>query len=112
MQLSLRESNMGNRALIQVVDSRGDVSSVIYLHWHGGDVPTYIEELREMMAERPDDVQYSFARLVGICHNHIAPPLSLGVWNANKQLQRGDSHGDHGVYIVHCYGDWKVEHLQ
>ena len=91
---------MGNRALIQVVDSRGDVSPVLYLHWHGGDVPAYIEELREMMADRPDDVQYAFARLVG------------RVWNANKQLQRGDSHGDHGVYIVHCYGDWKVEHLQ
>jgi hypothetical protein len=102
---------MGNRALIQVVGSRSeDVSPVLYLHWHGHKVPEYIEELKAMMADRPDDVQYTFARLVGICHTHIEPPLSMGVWSADKQLQRADSHGDHGVYIINC-ANWHVENL-
>ena len=102
---------MGNRALVQVVNSDSEFSPVLYLHWQGGCAPAYIEQLKTMMADRNDDCAYTFARLVGIAHTAIEPPLSVGVWNADAKLTAADSHGDSGVYIVHCYDNWEVEHL-
>lgn len=99
---------MGDRALVQFRDSDGKVSPVCYLHWGGFNVPEYIRECAELMRGRDDDVQYAFARFVGICHSHIPGNLSLGVWNKTAPLTKGDSHGDAGCYIVDC-ATWDVE---
>jgi hypothetical protein len=106
---------MGDRALIVVTDGER-VSPVVYLHWGGASVPEMIEQLRLLMASRGADVDYAAARLVGIAHETMPGPLSLGMWNAPESLQRHvrdqvagtdrsyfldqESHGDAGFIIV------------
>jgi hypothetical protein len=100
---------MGDRALVQFKDKSGELSPVCYLHSHGYAVMDLIQELEEIMQGRPDDLNYSFARFVGVCHTSISGNLSLGVWNQLTELNDGDSHGDAGVLVVHCFGEWEVE---
>lgn len=99
---------MGDRALIQFQDSRGEVSPVCYLHCNGSEAPIFIAECAKLMQSRPDDVSYAFARFVGICHTHIEGNLSLGVFGQDEPLNAGDSHGDAGCYLVDC-STWDVE---
>lgn len=102
---------MGDRVLIQLKDSDGAVSPVCYLHWHGGRAPDLIRETAKLMQSRGEDIAYAFARLVGVCHQHIEGNTSLGVWPLDgdaEQLSPEQSHGDAGIYIVHC-GTWEVE---
>jgi hypothetical protein len=99
---------MGDRALIQFEDSKGEVSPVVYLHWHGDVALEYIDELKSLMADRTDDVPYATARFIGICHSHIDGNLSLGVWNQPERLTADDSHGDNGCFLVHV-DTWLIE---
>lgn len=98
---------MGDRVLIQVKDGKGEVSPVCYMHWSGSNAPALIKEMAELMRGREGDVSYAFARLVGVCHNHIEGNLSLGVFNQADELKAGDSHGDAGCYVVNC-STWEV----
>ena len=112
---------MGDRALIVVTD--GDrVSPVIYLHWGGHSVPTLIEQLALLMKPRGADVDYAAARLVGLAHEMIPGPLSLGMWNATPHLEEAvrfhckgmdmakmldaESHGDAGFIVVRADQDY------
>jgi hypothetical protein len=97
---------MGDRALV-ILKCGKAYSPVIYLHWHAPQVQNYINRLKEVMKNREEDVDYAFARLVGIVHNDIDGNLSFGCWNlpaefdeANEKALRGISHGDGGIYVV------------
>jgi hypothetical protein len=72
---------MGDRALVQFVSAdKTEVSPVVYLHWAGGKVKEYLQELALLMASRPNDVSYACARFIGIAHSHDSTSnLSLGV---------------------------------
>ncbi|MDG3006432.1 hypothetical protein [Paludisphaera mucosa] len=59
------------------------------------------------MKGREGDIQYAFARLLGIAHNDIDGNLSLGCWNLPTDFRETDesylremSHGDGGIYVV------------
>lgn len=99
---------MGDRALVQFIDSKKQVSPVVYLHWQGSMVEDYLYELARLMKDRKDDVQYSCARFIGIVHSHNVDSHSLGVWNQSKKLTAKDSHGDAGVFVVNCE-NWQVK---
>lgn len=91
---------MGNRAVIATETQTGyDVMPDIYLHWNGGwdSVSLFMQKLVDVMGDRITDVPYSWARLIGIIHNHIEPPLSLGV--ALPENTDRDN-GDNGTYFV------------
>ncbi len=101
---------MGDRALV-ILKSGSDYSPVMYLHWHAPQVQNYVNRLKEVMKGREGDVQYGFARLVGIAHNDIEGNLSLGVWNLPEKFSETDgaalrqmSHGDGGIYVVDLNG--------
>jgi hypothetical protein len=101
---------MGDRVLVQFINGRqgeGKYSPVAYLHWHGDSAPDMIKTCAALMAGRDGDVDYAFARFVGICHEAIGGNISLGAWNATGVLQSGDSHGDAGCYVVDVY-TWEV----
>lgn len=97
---------MGDRALV-ILKVKTEYSPVMYLHWHAPQVQNYVSRLKEVMTGREGDVDYAFARLLGIVHNDIDGNLSLGCWNlpkdfseANKQFLIRMSHGDGGIYVV------------
>ena len=97
---------MGDRALV-ILKARGEYSPVLYLHRHAPQVRNYITRLREVMESRGADVNYAFARLLGIVHNDIDGNLSLGCWNLPPDFSETDakalrdmSHGDGGIYVV------------
>ena len=98
---------MGDRATIIFYD-RVQVSPVVYLHWHGRRVPEWLAELRDLMTARRGDAAYAAARFVGICHRHIAGPLSLGIRSTGLQLADlkrpamldAQNPGDAGVVLV------------
>lgn len=98
---------MGDRALVIFHDkAKNEYSPVVYLHWSGGKVKNYIQELKVLMGDRVDDVDYATARFIGICHSHNEGNLSLGVSNLPKGFSDCDaflgnmSHGDRGVFMV------------
>jgi hypothetical protein len=93
---------MGDRALIVVTDGER-VSPVIYLHWGGASVPGLIAQLAKLMKSRGSDVDYAAARLVGLAHEMIPGPLSLGMWNATEALER--------AVQLHCEGIDQTSHL-
>lgn len=99
---------MGDRALVQMVIGK-EFSPVVYLHWHGSDVPKFLSEAEERMKGRSGDLPYAFARFVGVCNGSIDGNLSLGVWNAKSVLKKADTHGDNGCFIVDISGEkWMV----
>ena len=89
---------MGNRATIEVKDSRGySAPAFIYLHWNGSpdDVIMMVEKAEGVM--RKTDACYALARLIGTYHNEIAGGLSLGV------IGTGDADPsllDNGHYVI------------
>lgn len=99
---------MGDRALVQFHRPGAEAGDpdgygpVVYLHWSGSRVPALLAEWREVMKTRMADITYGTARFIGVCHERIAPPLSLGVWSADHLLTKDDSHGDAGVFLVDC----------
>ncbi len=100
---------MGNRACVIFTEGE-EFSPVVYLHWHGRDVPTFLKELKVLMADRKGDVPYAVARFTGICHAHIDGNLSLGIWAESKEFSkfskqdwRDYSHGDAGVVVVNVH---------
>jgi hypothetical protein len=115
---------MGNRALVIFTDGER-VSPVVYLHWCGDKVPTWLNDLKELMRGREGDVDYSCARFIGLCHSQIAGNQSLGVWNVPPPIERAVrafpctdrsreqlaayGHGNAGVVIVNVrdYG-WQA----
>jgi hypothetical protein len=98
---------MGNRAAVLFFD-RNQVSPTVYLHWHGNDVPDWIDELSRLMTGRTNDAAYAAARFVGICHERIVGNLSLGINSNNltvKDLKHPDivaalSPGNAGIVVV------------
>ncbi len=97
---------MGNRALVILKDSYG-YSPVCYVHWMGSQVEEVLAELKEFMADRKNDKDYGFARLVGHFHDRSRDSnLSLGCWNLPADFEEKEaylrhmSHGDAGVFIV------------
>jgi hypothetical protein len=97
---------MGDRALV-ILKSGWNYSPVMYLHWHAPQVQNYVNRLKEVMESRGEDLNYAFARLLGIVHNDIDGNLSLGCWNLPKGFSERNtdlllemSHGDGGIYVV------------
>lgn len=91
---------MGDRALVQFVCGT-EFSPVIYLHWSGSEVPGILTRTAHRMRDRASDVSYVAARFIQDAT--AADPdggLSFGVWNAERILQRDDSHGDAGIILV------------
>lgn len=92
---------MGDRALVQF-RSGADYSPVVYLHNHGSEVGDLLKRLYKRMGSRFDDLSYTTARFIGICHELTPGNLSIGVWNAPGLLDEDESHGDAGCFIVDC----------
>ncbi len=97
---------MGDRALV-ILKDRNDYSPVMYLHWHAPQVQNDANGLKEVMESRGADLNYAFARLLGIVHNDIDGNLSLGCWNLptgfseqDKKFLSDMSHGDGGIYVI------------
>ena len=98
---------MGNRACVIFYDSNR-ISPTVYLHWHGGSVPAWLEQLKHLMHGRFDDAAYAAARFTGICHQHIEGNLSLGLSSNgltftqlnDEACMRGESPGDAGIVVV------------
>lgn len=91
---------MGDRALIQLT-AGGKVSPVLYMHWSGHAVAGVLERLEKRMKDRPDDLDYAFARLVQEAIGDDDGNTGYGVWNAKDgMLTESDSHGDAGCFVV------------
>lgn len=98
---------MGDRAAIVFFD-RSDVSSTVYLHWHGNAVPGWLDQLSALMQGRYDDASYAAARFVGICHGNIDGNLSLGISSnafslshvRSRACMEDASPGDAGMVVV------------
>lgn len=102
---------MGNRVLVQL-KSDDEVSPVLYGHWSGHDAKDWLTKLIVKMADRLDDISYSFARLVQIAMSEsINDNTGFGVWNAEKLLVASDSHGDAGIYILNVVTK-EITHVQ
>lgn len=99
---------MGDRVIVQFIDSYGDVSPACYMHWEGDRAERHIRECAKLMEGRDNDLQYAFARFVGVCHSRIEGQTGLGLWNQAEKLKASDSHGDAGCYVVNC-NTWNVE---
>jgi hypothetical protein len=106
---------MGDRALIQLTNGKsGDDetnSPVLYLHWGGSTVGELLRKAQELMRTRPNDVDYAFARLVGIAHmDDPDNNTGIGVFNNGGALTADDSHGDAGCFLVDVSEpDWTVK---
>ena len=98
---------MGNRACIVFFD-RDRVSPTVYLHWHGDAVPSWLEQLKDVMTGRFNDASYAAARFVGICHAQIGGNLSLGLWSNDltvadvrkPERMEDESPGNAGIVVV------------
>lgn len=101
---------MGDRALVIVHDKEDNrVSPTMYLHHHGHNVPNLLRSWWEYMEGRHGDTEYGFARLVGVAHQAIPGPLSLGVW-ATPITPADESKPWVGQHIDPAgYADWLCE---
>lgn len=96
---------MGDRAIVVFHDDAANYSPAIYLHWHGGYVLAWVRATNTLMEGRPNDVDYTAARFVGIAHTAIPGNLSLGIHNLpggkkTEKYWRLLSPGDRGVFLV------------
>ena len=100
---------MGDRALIQLKSGK-TFSPVLYAHWSGGSVAEILQAAQNVMRGRPDDIEYAFARLVATAIGGDQGNTGFGVWNAEKLLTAGDSHGDAGCFVVDVSREqWTVQ---
>lgn len=90
---------MGDRVLVQLHKTAGEVSPVLYGHWSGHDGKIWLEQLKDRMDGRLGDLAYSFARLVQLAVTD-ASTTGFGVWNQTTLLTSRDSHGDAGIYLL------------
>lgn len=91
---------MGDRVIV-VFEDEHSLSPGIYLHWHGEQVRSLLQEAVPRL--RAGDATYSAARFCGVCHTKIDGNLSLGLFEppATREDARGKyGHGDAGVIIV------------
>lgn len=91
---------MGDRALIQLIDKDRQVSPSLYIHWGGEGVACTLHATQKRMEGRPNDLDYSFARLVQIAIGDDDSNLSFGVSNRSTAITEDDSPGDAGVFLV------------
>ncbi|MGL6075445.1 MAG: hypothetical protein ACRC8S_14920 [Fimbriiglobus sp.] len=107
---------MGDRACLLFFDDRV-ISPTVYLHWHGEDIPDWLQLLTTRMRGRSGDAFYATARFIGICHERIEGNLSLGVRSnsfTHADLQRPEileaaSPGDSGLVVVDTRDfSWRV----
>lgn len=105
---------MGDRAIVVFRDA-DSVSPGVYLHWDGYRAYDLLRAAAPRM--RKGDAGYSAARFAGVCHEHIAGNLSLGLLppprGTTPDLLADYSHGDAGVFLVDvdtgditCYGGY------
>lgn len=100
---------MGDRALIQLRNSDGDISPVLYLHWDGNRAGKIIYDTHMRMKGRGDDLDYTFARLVQEAVGDDPGNTSYGVSNSVAPLSADNSHGDAGCFLVDIATDnWVV----
>jgi len=92
---------MGDRVLIQLKNG-DELSPVLYSHWGGQEAPALIDEFhKKFLTERPDDLSYGFARLVGYAlRDNIDGTTGFGVWNSKKPLTKADGDEDAGAFLV------------
>lgn len=90
---------MGDRVLFQVV-GEDEFSPVIYAHWSGSNTPEVCRKVKLRMKDRPNDVQYTAARIVQILTGDDNSSTGFGIWNAEKILTKDESNGDAGVVLV------------
>jgi hypothetical protein len=103
---------MGNRVLMQCINKKtGEFGPVAYGHWSGGDVRSITERLAARMVERPDDVEYSSARLVQEMITFEDGCLGYGLWNIDHILTADDSHGDAGVVLIDVSDNHSIIHF-
>jgi hypothetical protein len=105
---------MGDRAMVIFHDAaRKQYGPAVYIHWHGHAVGRYLSDLKALMANRPDDVEYATARFIGIAHEDNRDSLSLGVFekprrfNDSKAYLEDYSPGDAGLFLVDAMS-WEV----
>lgn len=102
---------MGDRVLFQFRND-AEVSPVVYGHWAGHEAPQIIADLRKQMADRPDDISYITARLMGrMCAVDPNGSTGVGCWSATEPVTAKDSQGDAGVFLITLGKRWKVEHM-
>jgi hypothetical protein len=101
---------MGDRVLMQVVTD-SNFGPIFYCHNSGYDAPEICARLAERMRTRPNDLDYSSARLVQEAIGDCDGNLSFGIWNATDRLTAEDSHGDAGVILIHADKDHAWEPL-
>jgi hypothetical protein len=93
---------MGDRVLFQVCNAdKSEISPVAYCHSSGYDAPRICKAMAKRMADRRDDVAYTFARLMQIAMENDDRNLGFGAWNKTELLTEKDSHGDAGIVIIH-----------
>jgi hypothetical protein len=96
---------MGDRVTFQVVNKAGEFGPVVYCHWSGEQTPEILARLRERMRGRPNDIDYSTARLVQEAINaspYADGNLSFGVLNADRIGTVDDSPGNAGHVLVYA----------
>lgn len=98
---------MGNRALVIFhCHARREYGPAVYIHWHGHEVGSYLEKLKELMRNRLDDVDYATARFIGLAHEANRDALSLGVFEKPRRFSDSKafldefSPGDAGLFLV------------
>jgi hypothetical protein len=105
---------MGDRAMVIFHDHvRKKYGPAVYIHWHGHAVGRYLNDLKTLMADRLDDVDYATARFVGVAHEDNRDNLSLGVFekprrfNDSKAFLDDYSPGDAGLFLIDAK-TWEV----
>lgn len=106
------ENTMGDRVLFQVFKSpvsvgesgNSEFGPVIYGHWCGSEATDVCKRLKRRMNSRPNDVEYTSARLVQILVGDESKDANentgFGIWNADALLKKEDSHGGAGIVLV------------
>jgi hypothetical protein len=94
---------MGDRVVFQVFKRLRptgiDLSPAIYGHWSGGAVPEVCRRLRERMADRPFDVNYTAARCVQELIGAAGGNTGFGISNQLALLTVDDAE-DAGVVLI------------
>lgn len=100
---------MGDRAIVQLKLGES-FSPVLYTHWRGRKVASILTRAEKVMATRPNDIEYAFARLVVAAVNGNEGNTGYGVYNAGALLTEKDSPGNAGCFVVDiANGKWSVQ---
>jgi len=103
---------MGDRVLMQCHSSKtGEFGPILYCHCAGERAPLIVAELHDRMKTRPDDLDYSSARLAQIAMEGDSNCLSFGIYNATALLTAEDSHGDAGCVLIDVSDDHSAKYF-